>query len=209
MRKILIIDDEENFCFFMKKNLEEAGDFELTVCLESTKGLDTAKWLKPELILLDIMMPGISGIDLAMKLRNDKITQNIPRVFLSALIKEDEMEKYKQLVGDSHIVSKPVKTEKLISIINSVITEQKTVSAKTKDTIRTVTFLSRQQIDFLDSLGKDSLFYHGSKLSRSKILSEMIQFLMNLGINIKEIDLKNNPFSKAISKIINKKEKAS
>ena len=57
--------------------------------------------------------------------------------------------------------------------------------------LRTVTFLTREQIDFLDRLGKDALFYKGSKLSRAHILAEMVDLLMQLGIDAKNIDLTN------------------
>lgn len=52
-----------------------------------------------------------------------------------------------------------------------------------------VTFLNRNQVDFLDKIGKDCFFKHGYKLSRSKILSELVQLLMNLGIDVEELDL--------------------
>ena len=55
--------------------------------------------------------------------------------------------------------------------------------------LRTVTFLTREQIDFLDKLGKDALFYRGSKLSRAHILAELVDLLIRLGIDAKKIDL--------------------
>ncbi len=61
MKRILIIDDEENLCFFLKKNLEMEGDFEVSTCSDSRKALERTKDFKPELILLDIQMPEISG----------------------------------------------------------------------------------------------------------------------------------------------------
>jgi hypothetical protein len=70
--------------------------------------------------------------------------------------------------------------------------------------LRTVTFLTRQQIDFLDKLGKDALFYKGSKLSRAHILAEMVDLLMQLGIDVKEIDLaKGNHLAGEILKAMN------
>ena len=70
--------------------------------------------------------------------------------------------------------------------------------------LRTVTFLTREQIDFLDRLGKDALFYKGSKLSRAHILAEMVDLLMQLGIDVKRIDLEEgNHLAGAILKIIN------
>ncbi len=58
-----------------------------------------------------------------------------------------------------------------------------------KDKIRTVTFLTREQIDYLDKLGKDALFYQGHKISRSQILAELVNFLIGLGISMQEVDL--------------------
>lgn len=66
-----------------------------------------------------------------------------------------------------------------------------------------MTFLTRRQIDFLDKLGKDALFSQGSKLSRSDILSELVNFLMSLGINLKGADLSRHNFSEIISKAVN------
>jgi len=206
MKKILLVDDEENICFFTKKNLEESGDFRVEVCSDSEKAMSAAKRLKPDVIILDIMMPGISGVELAMKLRSDKSTRHIPCIFLSGLLKEEGVEKYKQLAGDSHIISKPVKTGELIDIINEVVSEEQPAAGGVKDKIRTVTFLSRRQVDFLNKLGNDALFHHGSKLSRTQILSEMINLLMELEIDIKDINLKETTLSKGVSKIIKNKQ---
>jgi len=70
--------------------------------------------------------------------------------------------------------------------------------------LRTVTFLTREQIDFLDNLGKDALFYQGIKLSRAQILAELVDLLRELGIDAKKLNL--NPgkhLAEEILKIIN------
>jgi len=69
--------------------------------------------------------------------------------------------------------------------------------------LRTVTFLTREQIDFLDKLGKDTLFYKGSKLSRAKILAEMVDLLMQLGIDARKIDLAHGHLADEILKTVN------
>lgn len=79
------------------------------------------------------------------------------------------------------------------------------MKSQIKEKIRTVTFLSREQIDFLDTLGKDALFSQGIKLSRVKILSELVDLLMELKINIKELDLKEENLTKRILRIVNEK----
>lgn len=71
-----------------------------------------------------------------------------------------------------------------------------------KEKLRSVTFLTRQQIDFLDKMSKDALFYKGKRLSRVMILSELVDFLMKSGVDVKTIDLENSSLSEAILKIL-------
>ena len=75
------------------------------------------------------------------------------------------------------------------------------------DSVTTVTFLNRQQIDYLDKLGKDSLFMYGHKLSRSKTLSELVSLLMNMGVDFKEIDLNNESLSEGILRLMRDEHK--
>lgn len=121
MKKILVIDDEVNFGYFLKKNLEAVGGFQVTVCNESLQGLATAKAEKPALILLDIIMPGISGEDLAAQLRSDPETKGIPIVFLTALVKEQEAAQQAHQIGTDLFVAKPVRINDLIRTINQVV----------------------------------------------------------------------------------------
>jgi uncharacterized protein (DUF934 family) len=74
---------------------------------------------------------------------------------------------------------------------------------KVKEKLRTVTFLTREQVDYLDKMGKDALFYQGRKLSRAEILSELVDFLMHSGIDIKKLDFKNEqkPIEEVLEKI--------
>ena len=72
----------------------------------------------------------------------------------------------------------------------------------THNAVTTVTFLTREQIDYLDRLGKDSMFKYGHKLSRSKILSELVNLLMNIGIDVKKMDLDNKELWESILKVI-------
>ena len=198
MKKVLIIDDEKDFCFFIKKNLESAGNFEVSVCYESSEAIRMTKDLRPDTILLDFMMPGKSGIDILAELQTNKETKNIPVIFLSAIIKEDEIIKHKGLIGNGHFISKPVKTEELIEAINKFSKK----ILPTKDKVRTVAFLSRGQIDFLDNLGKDAMFHRGYKLSRAEILSELVDFLIKLEASGKKLDFTNANLISALLKLV-------
>lgn len=198
MKKILIIDDEKDFCFFIKKNLEETGDYQVDVCFESSEAIKQVKDSQPDVILLDFMMPGKSGIDILSELQNNKDLKNIPVIFLSAIIKEEEVQKHKNIIGNGHFISKPVKTDELIQAISKMTK----TPPPPKDKIRTVTFLSREQIDFLDKLGKDAMFARGYKLSRAEILAELVDFLAELLKKNKKLNLNEASLAKSILKMI-------
>ena len=70
-----------------------------------------------------------------------------------------------------------------------------------------VTFLNRRQVDYLDKLGKDCFFLYGHKLARTKILSELVDLLMGLQIDLGEIDLNNEALSQGISRSIENEHK--
>ena len=120
MKKVLVIDDEENFCYFVKKNLEAAGNFEVSVCNDSREAMKEVREVRPDVILLDILMPRKDGTAIAIELKESKDTKDIPFVFLTALVSEQETEKHENVIGETHFVSKPVKIEELISIINKL-----------------------------------------------------------------------------------------
>jgi DNA-binding response OmpR family regulator len=70
-KRILIIDDEENFCKLVKMNLELDVDFTVETATEGKKGIELAKKFKPDIIILDIMMPKMSGFEVLEKIKKD------------------------------------------------------------------------------------------------------------------------------------------
>lgn|GEM_PF-3024490 len=117
-KRILVVDDEKAISELLKMTLEETGKFEVSTCNDSTKAVEWVKKLHPDLILLDIMMPKVSGTEIAMKLSNSYDTQNIPIVFLTALVSEEDVEKSNGIIGEHQFIAKPVKASELIDIIN-------------------------------------------------------------------------------------------
>jgi len=89
-KKILIIDDEKNFCNLVKKNLEKANEFEVYTATNGDDGIRLIKVVKPDLILLDIIMPGLDGGEVVSLIRSDSSIKDTPIVFLTSLIREDE-----------------------------------------------------------------------------------------------------------------------
>lgn len=119
MKRILVVDDEKDFCFFLKKNLEAAGSFDVTICHNGPTALSLAENIRPDLVLLDILMPGMDGPEVARQLKENPVTKGIPVVFLTAVVKEDEA-KSKDTIGGWRYIAKPVKIKELVEMINSL-----------------------------------------------------------------------------------------
>lgn len=120
-KKILIVDDEKDFCFFLKKNLEIVEDFNVEICNDSLQVIQITKETKPDVILLDILMPDKSGTDIAVELPKHTETRDIPFIFLTAIITSDEANANNNFIGGHYFIGKPVKINELIGIINEVV----------------------------------------------------------------------------------------
>jgi CheY-like chemotaxis protein len=117
-KRIVLVDDEKDFCYFMQKTLEASGEFDVQTSSEGLEAIKMIKATQPDLVLLDVMMPGISGPDVAAELREYNITKNIPIVFVTAVVQERETADNANLIGGWHYLPKPVRTEDLVSLIN-------------------------------------------------------------------------------------------
>jgi len=119
-KRILIIDDETNFCKVVKLNLERSGDFVVYTATNAKEGVNLAKKIQPNLILLDIIMPVLDGFKVLKKLKKDKDTLEIPVIMLSAL--KDDMPKLKaaQLYDEAYI-TKPIESSDLKNEIEKVL----------------------------------------------------------------------------------------
>ena len=117
--KILIVDDEPDILEFMQYNLEKEG-FEVFLASSGKQALEVAKQELPDLIILDVMMPGMDGIETCRELRNDPRLRDTIIAFLTA-----RNEDYSQIAGfesgaDDYI-AKPIKPRVLISRIKALL----------------------------------------------------------------------------------------
>lgn len=88
-KKILIVDDEEDFTALLKANLEEVGNFEVRDVNDSRQALAVAKEFRPDLCVIDVVMPGLDGGDLVALLRADPDLRRVPVLMLTALVEEN------------------------------------------------------------------------------------------------------------------------
>ncbi|NQU95803.1 MAG: response regulator [Candidatus Omnitrophica bacterium] len=119
-KPILIIDDETDYTDLLKVHLEAISDFEIFASNNSEDGIKLAKQLKPLLVLLDILMPGIDGYEVLKRLKSDPDTQMIPVIMLTALGSEESKIKASQLFDEDYLV-KPVEARDLKKKIEEVI----------------------------------------------------------------------------------------
>lgn len=116
MTKILLVDDEKDIVEFLKYNLEQEN-FDVLVGYNGEEALEKISQ-KPDLIILDIMMPKMDGYEVCKKIRATKGFENIPVIFLTA--KSGETDEIKGLeIGASDYIQKPISPKKLIARVNS------------------------------------------------------------------------------------------
>ena len=120
MKKILMIDDEKDICLLIKQNLELSGDYKVIIATNARDGIAAASREKPDLILLDIIMPGMSGFEALEKLKSRADTTSIPVVMLTAVGTEEAKEKAMSLYNEEYLV-KPVRTDVLKTKIGEVL----------------------------------------------------------------------------------------
>jgi len=120
-KRILLIDDEEDFCFFIKLNLEKSGRYEVLTCTNGSSGLIVASKEHPDLILLDIIMPEMNGGQVAGLLLDNPKTKDIPVLFITAIASRSEVQSQEGVIGGRKFIAKPVTPDELMSKLDSVL----------------------------------------------------------------------------------------
>ena len=118
MKKVLVVDDEQDFCRLVKRSLEAEGKFQVIMAIDGISALQLARKEKPDIILLDVMMPGMSGGEVAEALQEDPATRAIPIIFVTALVHDSELLETDGCIGNRMFIAKPVIVEELIKKIN-------------------------------------------------------------------------------------------
>ena len=115
-KKILVVDDEKDTLALLEKRLTVAG----YVVIKADNGKDAislAKTSKPDLILLDIMMPIMDGGEVAAILKNDPATKDIPVIFLTCLFTKTDEAQEGHTSGGNFFIAKPYNPQELLGEI--------------------------------------------------------------------------------------------
>jgi DNA-binding response OmpR family regulator len=117
-KRILIIDDEVSFARMVKINLEKTGAFEVRVENRAAAAVPAAREFRPDLVLLDVIMPNMDGGDVAKQIKRDRTLRGTPIVFLTATVSKREAGEGGFNSGGELFLAKPVSVEALIACIN-------------------------------------------------------------------------------------------
>jgi DNA-binding response OmpR family regulator len=119
-KKVMIIDDEKDYCYFLKTNLELTGAYKVYTLSNSKWAARIASVYKPSVILLDIMMPGVDGFSVLEDLKKNENTLPIPVIMLTALHGSEDKLKASQLYSEEYLI-KPVELSFLRARIDNVL----------------------------------------------------------------------------------------
>jgi CheY-like chemotaxis protein len=120
-KKVLIIDDEVAFTSIVKLTLEGHGGFEVCVENDSRQAIATTRKFWPDIIILDVVMPELDGGEVHTQFMADPILKRIPIIFLTAIVRQKEIDENKGMIGGSFYIAKPVSADGLISAIEEHI----------------------------------------------------------------------------------------
>tara|TARA_B110000046_G_scaffold114691_3_gene121867 strand:+ start:310 stop:1035 length:726 start_codon:yes stop_codon:yes gene_type:complete len=167
-KKILVIDDEQDILEFLSYNLKREGA-KVYTATNGVAAIELAKSKKPDLILLDVMMPEIDGMETCMQLRENMETKDVVIAFLTA-----RSEDYSQIAGfdagaDDYI-TKPIKPRVLISRIKALLRRKNMVSSGKPVELKTLSIDRERYLVIKD----------GNELSLPKKEFELLALLISV-----------------------------
>lgn len=119
-KRILVVDDEANIANLIKIRLESAGEYEIKTLSDARDIINDIYSFKPDVILLDLLMPDIGGLETCRRLNDDPIASTIPIIVVSALSSDiDKLKAYK--LGVIDYVVKPFDSKILLAAIESAV----------------------------------------------------------------------------------------
>ncbi|MDD5226552.1 MAG: response regulator [Candidatus Omnitrophica bacterium] len=112
-RSILIVDDDVDASQMTKMILEKTGLYAVSVCNRGSEAYKIIQDTRPELVLLDVMMPDADGTDIAGRIQKDKSLALTQVVFMTSLVSQNEVLKH-SVIGGHAFISKPITSEILL-----------------------------------------------------------------------------------------------
>ena len=119
LKHVLCVEDEPDIRLVAQIALESVGGLKVSLCPSGTEAVEMARRLQPDLIVLDVMMPGLDGPGALRALRAEPATRDIPAVFMTAKVQPSEVAQLKAL-GALDVVAKPFDPMTLASQLQAI-----------------------------------------------------------------------------------------
>jgi CheY-like chemotaxis protein len=116
-KRILLVDDEKSFTTLLKLNLEETGNYEVRVENWPEDAVAAVREFKPDLVLLDIIMPRLPGGNVASLIDDDPEIKGTPIVFLTAAVRRSQVEDHDGIICDHPCLAKPATLNDVVAMI--------------------------------------------------------------------------------------------
>lgn len=120
-KRILVVDDEPGITRMTKLNLERTGNYLVRTENQGSQAIAAAREFKPDLILLDVMMPDMDGDEVSSRVLEDPELSHTKIVFMTAIVTKDETDATGSNIGGFEFLAKPVKTADMIATIERVL----------------------------------------------------------------------------------------
>ena len=122
--KILVIDDQPQVTELVKLSLDNTGNYEVEVENDALKALEKVRAFVPDLVFLDVMLPGLSGAEIANQILEDDALKDTRIVFLTSIVSRQEAEDKGGEIAGRRFLAKPVKLEELVACIDEELAEE-------------------------------------------------------------------------------------
>lgn len=195
---VLVIEDEKNIAELVKYNLEKEG-FTVQTVLRGDAGLEEARKRKADLIVLDLMLPGMDGLEICRALKQDPKTSPIPIIMLTAKSEDTDQVVGLELGADDY-VTKPFSPKELVARVRAVLRRTKPKPKETilksgqleVDTARHIVSLKGKPLELTSKefdLLKALMEAEGRVLSREHLLEHVWGYEQSLDVETRTVDM--------------------
>lgn len=120
-RRILIVDDDIELSKLMKMGIEQSGAYEVRVENDPRQAQTVALSFRPELLLMDVIMPWMDGGTVVARVREEETLKNVPVIFLTSILNKDEAASHGNRMGKDPVLAKPVSVAEVVRKIEAVL----------------------------------------------------------------------------------------
>lgn len=122
-KRILVVDDDASITRLLKLNLEQTDHYVVQAENNAAHAVAAATEFRPDLILLDVLMPGLDGGELANRFHAGSGLENVPVIFLSAIATKQEVSSHGGLIGGAPFLAKPVDIPEVVACLKEYLGE--------------------------------------------------------------------------------------